>query len=152
MNGTWIHLNLKTIEILKYQTQKISTCSKSTIEILEQGFIYSKLAITIVERWCRSNRVPWHKLQANIYLFKVNNIYTRIRCGIFLKLTTNLRERCQWRRLDVFNDSFKHVSPLILVFLLLNLGMYLFARLDEYNSIIIRDFHSGNSFVSNVSK
>ena len=31
MNGTWIHLNLKTIEILKDQTQKINTCSKSTV-------------------------------------------------------------------------------------------------------------------------
>ena len=50
MNGTWIHLNLKTIEILKDQTQKINTCSKSTVETLEQGVIFSKLTITIVER------------------------------------------------------------------------------------------------------
>ena len=46
----------------------------------------------------------------------------------------NSRERCDWRRSDVFIDNFKHVSPLILVFLLLTLGMYLFAGLDEYNT------------------
>ena len=48
MNGIWIHLNLKMIEILKGQTQKINTCSKSTVETLEQGVICSKLTITIV--------------------------------------------------------------------------------------------------------
>ena len=45
----WIHLNLKTIEILKDQTQKINTCSKSTVETLEQGAICSKLTLTTVE-------------------------------------------------------------------------------------------------------
>ena len=49
MNGTWIHFNLKTIEILKDQTQKITTCSKSTVETLEQSVICSKLALTTVE-------------------------------------------------------------------------------------------------------
>ena len=38
------------------------------------------------------------------------------------------------------------------MFVLLTLGMYLFAGVDEYNSIIIRGFQSGNSFVSNVSR
>ena len=50
MNGTWIHLNLKTIEILKDQTQKINTCSKSTVETLEQGAICLKLTLTTVEQ------------------------------------------------------------------------------------------------------
>ena len=49
MNGTWIHLNLKTIEILKDQTQKINTYSKSTIETLEQGAICSKLTLRTAE-------------------------------------------------------------------------------------------------------
>ena len=82
------------------------------------------------------NRVPWHRFQANIYLFKVNNIYVRIRCGICSMLTMNSRERRQWHRPDVFIDNvlFQHVSPYIPVFLLLTLGMYLFARLDEYNT------------------
>ena len=50
MNETWIHLNLKMIKLLKDQTQKINTCSKSTVETVEQGFICSKLIITIVEQ------------------------------------------------------------------------------------------------------
>ena len=50
MNGICVHLILKMIEILKDQTQKINTCSKSTVETLEQGAIYLKLTITIVRR------------------------------------------------------------------------------------------------------
>ena len=50
MHETWIHLNLKMIKLLKEQTQKINTCSKSTVETLEQGFICSKLTITTVEK------------------------------------------------------------------------------------------------------
>ena len=50
MNGTWIHLNLKINEILKDQTQKINTCSHSTVETLEQGVTCSKLTIRTVER------------------------------------------------------------------------------------------------------
>ena len=50
MNGTWIHFNLKMIEILKDLTQKINTCSKSSVETLEEGVIFSKLKITTVER------------------------------------------------------------------------------------------------------
>ena len=38
------------IEILKNQTQKINTCSKSTEETLEKGIICSKLTITTVEQ------------------------------------------------------------------------------------------------------
>ena len=34
----WIHLNLKTIEILN-PSQKINTCSKLAKEILEEGVI-----------------------------------------------------------------------------------------------------------------
>ena len=50
MSGTWIHLNLKVIEILKDQNQKINTCSKPTVATLEQGVICSKLTLMIVER------------------------------------------------------------------------------------------------------
>ena len=46
----------------------------------------------------------------------------------------NSTEPCQERRPDFFIDNFEHVSSLILVFLLLTLGIYLFARLDEYNT------------------
>ena len=50
MNGTWIYLNLKMVEILKDQTQKINTCSKSAVETLEQGVICLKLTITTLEQ------------------------------------------------------------------------------------------------------
>ena len=50
MNGAWIHLNQKMVEILKDQTQKINTCSKTTVETPEQGAICSKLTITTVLR------------------------------------------------------------------------------------------------------
>ena len=43
MNGTSIHLNLKMVEILKDLTQKINTCSESSVETLEEGVIFSKL-------------------------------------------------------------------------------------------------------------
>ena len=49
MNEIWNHLNLKTIEILQDQTQKINTCSKTTEETLEQGAICSKFTLTTVE-------------------------------------------------------------------------------------------------------
>ena len=50
MNGTWIYLNLKMVEILIDQTQKINTCSKSAVETLEQGVICLKLTITTLEQ------------------------------------------------------------------------------------------------------
>ena len=50
MNGTWTHLNLKVVEMLKGKTQKLNTCSKSTVETLEQGVICSKLTITTEEQ------------------------------------------------------------------------------------------------------
>ena len=50
MNGPWIHLNLKTIEILKDQTQKINTCSKLTVGTLEEVVLCSNLTLMAVER------------------------------------------------------------------------------------------------------
>ena len=41
------------------------------------------------------DRVPYHRFPANIYLFKVNNIDTRIRCETCSKLTMNTSERSQ---------------------------------------------------------
>ena len=43
-------------------------------------------------------------------------------------------ERYQWRRPEVFIDNFDYVLHLALVFVLLTLDMYLFARLDEYST------------------
>ena len=55
------------------------------------------------------DRVPWHRFQTNIYLFKVNSIYTRTRCGICSISTINSTE---WCRANVFIDEFEHVSLL----------------------------------------
>ena len=57
---------------------------------------------------------------AGIYLLKVNN---RTRCEVCSKLTIKTPERRQWRRFDVFIVNFEHVSPFVLVFLLLILNM-----------------------------
>ena len=91
--------------------------------------------------------VPWRRFKANIYLLNVNNICTRIRCEICSKLAKNSTKRYKWHCNDLSIDNFKHVALLILLFLLLYLGMSLFARLDEYNIEEV----SGKSFVSNVS-
>ena len=64
-------------------------------------------------------------IRAGIYLFKVNNRNTRTRCEICSKLTIKTIERHQWRRLGAFIVNFKHISYLVLVFLLLTLNMYL---------------------------
>ena len=66
------------------------------------------------QTWIKDNR-------ANHYLFKVNNRNTsRERCKICSKLIKTLTRR-QWRRSGVFIVIFEHISPLFLVFLLLNL-------------------------------
>ena len=59
---------------------------------------------------------------AGIYLLKVSNRNTKTRFEICSKLTIKTPERRQWRRSGVF-VNFKHVSHLVLVFLLLTLDM-----------------------------
>ena len=63
-----------------------------------------------------------YKYPVNIFLLKINNINTRKRCEICLKLTIKTPGRCHWRRSGVFNVTFEHVSRLLLVFLLLTLN------------------------------
>ena len=53
-----------------------------------------------------------------IYLLKVDNRNTRIRCEICSKLTIKSPEQCQ-----CFIVNFEHISRLVLVFLLLTLNM-----------------------------
>ena len=65
-----------------------------------------------------SNGVP-----VGIYLLKVNNRNTRIRCEICSKLTIKTPERRQWRRSGVFIVNFEHASHLVLMVLLLTLTM-----------------------------
>ena len=138
MNGTWIHLNLKTNWDIKrsnpenkYMFKVNSRNTRTRCHIFKVNNNHSRAMISF---YSGIDRVPWQRFQANIYLFKVNNIYTKIRCGICSKLTMNSKERCQWHHPDAFIDNYEHVSPLILMFLLLTMGMYLFARRDEYNA------------------
>ena len=44
-------------------------------------------------------------------------------------------EQSQWLLPEIFIGNFDDGSHLALVFLLLTLGMYLFAGLDEYNTV-----------------
>ena len=61
-----------------------------------------------------------HQNLSGIYLFKVNNENTRKMCGICLKLTIKIPERCH-----VFIVNFQHISHIDLVFSMLNLtGAY----------------------------
>ena len=53
---------------------------------------------------------------AGIYLFGVNNRNTRTTCEICWKLAIKTPERRHWRRSDVFNVNFQHISHIVLVF------------------------------------
>ena len=58
---------------------------------------------------------------AFIYLFKINDRGTRNMCEICSKLTIKKLERRHWCRSGPFIVNFKHISHLLLVFLLLTL-------------------------------
>ena len=62
---------------------------------------------------------------AGNYMFKVNYRNTRTRCEICSKLTIKTSERHHWRRSGVFIVNSKHISHLVLVFLLLTLSRYM---------------------------
>ena len=53
---------------------------------------------------------------------KVNNRNTRIIGGICSKLMIMTLEKCQWHCSGVFIVSLEDISPIVLVFLLLNLS------------------------------
>ena len=85
---------------------------------------------------------------ANIYLFKVNNRNFRKRCYICLKLNTP--ERHQWRRSCVFIVNFKHILHHFLVFILLTLSKYLFARMLLILANVFSDTYRCSSLVFKV--
>ena len=62
---------------------------------------------------CQTSMIP-----AGIYSLKVNNRNNRTGCEICSKLTVKTPERRHWHRSGVF-VNFKHISHLVLVFLLL---------------------------------
>ena len=78
--------------------------------------------VAISNRLARFMGCFTHANPAGIYLIKVNNRNTRNRCEICSKLTIKTPERRQWRRSGVFIVSFKHISHLVLMFLLLTLN------------------------------
>ena len=58
-----------------------------------------------------------------IYMLKVNNRNTKLRCEMWSKLTIKIPELRHSRRFCVFIVNFEHISHLVLVFLLINLDM-----------------------------
>ena len=68
----------------------------------------------------------------NIYLFKVNNRDTRIRCKIHSELTLQTPEQLQQRDSGGFIVNFEHISRLTEVFLLWTSRMHLFSGLNIF--------------------
>ena len=64
-------------------------------------------------------RLSW-KYPTGNYMFKVNNRNTRTRYEICSKLTIKTPEQRHWRRSGIVN--FKHISHLVLAFLVLTLS------------------------------
>ena len=73
-------------------------------------------------KWSLKQRLHFVSYPAGIYLFKVSSRNTRTRCEICLTLTIKTPELRHWRRSGVFIVNFKHISYLVLVFLLLTLS------------------------------
>ena len=61
-------------------------------------------------------------IPAGIYVFKVNNGNTKIRCEICSKITIKTPQGCHWHCPGVFIVNFEDISHLVLVFLLLTLN------------------------------
>ena len=61
------------------------------------------------------------------YMFKANNRNTIARCEICSNLTIKTPERQKWHCSGVFIVTFKHISQIVLVFLLLKLSRYMSA-------------------------
>ena len=85
-----------------------------------------KDGITKKSKTFRSFQV--NKNLANIYLLKFKEGNTRKRCEICSKLTIKRLERRQCRRSSVFVFNLEYISHLSIMFILLTLSMYLFAR------------------------
>ena len=64
-----------------------------------------------------------HQYAAGIYLLKVNNRNTRIRCETCSKLAIKTPEGRQRRCSSVFVVNFEHISHFVLMFLLLSLNI-----------------------------
>ena len=83
---------------------------------------------------------------AGIYLLKVNNRNTRLRCEICSEFTIKIPERYQWHRSGIFIVNFEHISHLVLFhtlfqFLLSNLHICSY----KFKLIHFRNKNSGCS-------
>ena len=107
------------------------------LEILvHSSFVYHVVTLGVMRVYFRNVQLPLiflknnepnspHEMSlspAGNYIFKVNNRSTRTRCNMLSKLTIKTPERRHWRRSRVFIVNFKHISYLVLVFLLLTLS------------------------------
>ena len=101
-----IVLLLKENGLLKPTVRKWHLCVK----------IFHKIILILLERHV------WVFCPACNYMLKVNNRNTRTRCGICSRLTIKTPKQHPWRRSGLFIVNFKHISHLVLVFLLLTLS------------------------------
>ena len=86
-------------------------------------------------------------IQANIFLFKVNNRSTRKMCGICSELTVKTPERRHRRCSDVFIVNFEHISHLFLKLPLLTLNKQIgagicFTPMFHFISLLCKSFFS----------
>ena len=97
---------------------------------------------------CFFTKSSQYRYPPGIYLLKVNNKSTRIKCEICSKLTINTPERRHWRRSGVFIVKSEHISRLVLVFLLLTVNKQVNARrLTRYLISSCRDILACYRFV-----
>ena len=84
-----------------------------------------------------------------ICLPKVNSRNIRTRCKICSKLTINTPELHWWRGSGVFIVNFEHISPLVLVFLLLTLNAgWVYWHWFVVEECTIKNFAEGKKFNS----
>lgn len=92
-----------------------------------------------------------HMFLGNIYLFQVSNKSNRLRCKICAKLTSSHQNDVTS---GVFIYKFEHISHMVLVFRILSLSMYIFARdskrESKINSSVQCEFIFANCEIINV--
>ena len=91
-------------------------CSKSTVKMSEPEAYLGPCQTSITELYCKIETIP-----TGNYMLKVSNRNTRTRCEICSELIKT-PERQQWHRSGGFVVNSKHISHLVLVFLLLTLS------------------------------
>ena len=117
-----------------YLIQQVNFCQG--FKNLHLGSCFSRNSYAFIRFWltviCSKKSYRYH-LTSIIFIyhdtfppdnsiFKLNNRNTGTKCDICSKLTIKTPDRCQWCRSGVFIVNFEHISHLVLVFLLLNLG------------------------------